>query len=244
MSEQKPPFPRVLLKLSGEALSSSKEGRALDIDTIHTLARQLAEGTKAGVQIALVIGGGNLWRGGRKEGLQLERTASDVIGMLGTIMNSVAFGQVLGTLGTPVRVMSAIGPSPWVERYNIRMARRALDEGEVVLLAGGTSNPFFTTDSAAALRALELQADAVFKATNVDGIYSDDPRSNPDATLYENLSYDEAIEKNLRVMDTAAFSLCRDGNIPIFVFNMQRPQGIRDALLGQGPGTRVDQQGG
>ncbi len=235
-------YPRVLLKLSGEALGQPRSGLGIDLDAIRPLADQVAEASQSGIRIAIVSGGGNLWRGGRRDGLALERTASDTIGMLGTVMNSVAFGQILRQLGVPARAMSAIGPSPWVERYEIAAARRALDAGEVVLIGGGTSNPFFTTDSAAALRALELQADILLKATNVDGVYSADPRTDPSARLYEQLSFQQAIEQRLRVMDTAAFSLCSDGNIPIFVFNLERQGGLRDALRGQGIGTLVQRE--
>jgi len=233
---------RVLLKLSGEALGDSQRGAPLDLNRIRALAEQIAEAARQGVRIAIVIGGGNLWRGGRETGLELDRSISDVMGMLGTVMNTVALGQTLKQLGAPARAMSAIGPSPWVERYEIARARRALDAGEIVLIGGGTSNPFFTTDSAAALRALELEVDLLLKATNVDGVYNADPKQDPSATLYTELTFDEAIERQLRVMDTAAFSLCADGDIPIFVFNMTRPRGILEALLGEGPGTRVERE--
>lgn len=233
---------RVLLKLSGEALGQPRSGLGIDLDALRPLADQVAEAARAGVRIAIVSGGGNLWRGGRKDGLALERTASDTIGMLGTVMNSVAFGQVLKQMGIPARAMSAIGPSPWVERYEIAAARHALETGEVVLIGGGTNNPFFTTDSAAALRALELQADILLKATNVDGVYSTDPHIDPTARLYEHLTFQQAIEQRLRVMDTAAFSLCSDGNIPIFVFNLERQGGLRDALMGHGIGTLVQRE--
>jgi len=232
---------RVLLKLSGEALVG-KDGLALDLPTVRRVAEQVAEGARQGVQIAVVIGAGNLWRGGREQGLELERTASDTIGMLGTVMNSIAVGQMLEQSGVPACVLSAIGPSPWVQRYDIAGARRALAAGQVVLCAGGTSNPFFTTDSAAALRTLELQANILLKATNVDGVYSADPKVDPSAKLHTQLSFDEVIAQQLRIMDTAAFALCADANIPIFVFNLERPRGIIDAILGQGPGTRVQRE--
>jgi uridylate kinase len=203
------------------------------------MAEQVGQASREGVQIAIVLGGGNLWRGGRQHGLTLERTVSDTIGMLGTVMNALAFSQTLRQMDIPARTLSAIGPYPLVERYSIQGARDALEAGEVVLCAGGTNNPFFTTDSAAALRALELQVDELIKATNVDGVYSADPATDPGASLYSTLTYEEAIAKQLRIMDTAAFSLCAEGNIPIRVFNMQRPGGIARALLGQGEGTRV-----
>ncbi len=233
-------YQRVLLKLSGEALTSG--GPALDLPTVRRVAEEIAEGAVRGVEVAVVVGAGNLWRGGREQGLALERTASDSIGMLGTVMNSIVLGQLLQQGGVPVRVFSAIGPSPWVERYGIARAREALESGAVVLCAGGTGNPYFTTDSAAALRALELQVDILLKGTNVDGVYSADPKIDPSAQLNPQLTFEEVIAQRLRIMDTAAFALCADGNIPIFVFNAQRPGGIADAIAGQGPGTRVQRE--
>lgn len=235
-------YRRVLLKLSGEALGDITQGKTLDLEATRLISEQIAEAARSGVEIALVVGGGNLWRGGRKDGLSLERTASDMIGMLGTVMNSLALGQLLSQLGVPARVLSAIGPHPLVERYEIARAREALNSGQVVLCAGGTSNPFFTTDSAAALRALELQVDVLLKATNVDGVYSADPKEDPAAEFLPHLTFDEVIRRRLRIMDTAAFSLCSEGNIPIHVFNLRRPRGITEALLGEGIGTRVERE--
>lgn len=233
-------YQRVLLKLSGEALSHPEQ--ALHFPTVRSVAEQIAEGAGQGVAVAVVVGAGNLWRGGRDEGLQLERTASDTVGMLGTVMNSIVLGQALERAGAAARVFSSIGPSPWVERYSIAAAREALNAGQVVLCAGGTSNPFFTTDSAAALRALELEVEILLKATNVDGVYSADPKVDPSARLNSELTFEEVLARRLRIMDTAAFALCAEGNIPIFVFNAKRPRGIVDAILGQGPGTRVQRE--
>jgi len=230
---------RILLKLSGEALGDSEEGSGLNLDRARQVAQEIAESVQKGFQIAVVVGAGNLWRGGRQAGLELERTVSDTMGMLGTVMNSLALGEMIREQAAPSLVLSAIGPEPLVQRYSIAAGRKALDEGKVLVCAGGTNNPYFTTDSAAALRALELGADILLKATNVDGVYSADPNKDPSATLYSKLSFAEVIGKRLRVMDTAAFSLCAEGNIPIFVFNSLRPGGIVQAVLGQGPGTRV-----
>lgn len=233
-------YRRVLLKLSGEALSH--EGQSLHLPTVQSVAAEIAEGAREGVEVAIVVGAGNLWRGGRDSGLELERTASDTVGMLGTVMNSLVLGQALNRAGVAARVFSAMGPSPWVERYSIAAAREALQAGRVILCAGGTGNPFFTTDSAAALRALELQVDILLKATNVDGVYSADPKVDPNARLRAELSFDEVIAQQLRIMDTAAFALCSEGNVPIFVFNSKRPRGIVEAIQGQGLGTRVQRE--
>ncbi len=233
-----PLFTRVVVKLSGEALMGP-ETHGLHTPTLHRFAEDLKAAASLGVQVAVVIGGGNFFRGlaGAEKGI--ERARADSIGMLATVMNALAMEGALEEIGQPARVLSAVAMPSQCQPYSRQAALAHLVKRRVILLAGGTGNPFFTTDTGAALRAAELSCDAVMKATNVDGVYTDDPKKNPDARRYERLTHDEAIQRNLQVMDTAAFALTRDNRIPIVVFSVHEPGAIEAALLGKGRATYV-----
>lgn len=228
-----------MLKLSGEALSKGGKGQGLHQDTLHEVARAIADVSKKNIQIVIVVGGGNIWRYRDTKDSGIERTASDAMGMLATLMNSVALQAALESLGSQTRVLSSIQVPQLAEPYIRRRAIRHLEKGRIVICAGGTGNPFFTTDSAAALRALELGCDVVLKATNVDGIYDKDPNEFADAKKYEVITYQEAIEKHLNVMDQAAFSLCQDQKLPIVVFNFTDSVNLLKAAMGEKIGTLV-----
>lgn len=231
-------YKRIMLKLSGEALS--KEGEfGIDHAMVVAIAKEIQTVAKKGIGIAVVVGGGNIWRWRDTTDSGIERTASDAMGMLATIMNSVGLQSALESLGVFTRVCSAIEVPQLAEPYIRRRAVRHLEKGRVVICAGGTGNPFFTTDSAAALRASELSCDALLKATNVDGVYDKDPRKSKTAKLYKKLTYKEAIEKNLKVMDQAAFSLCMDQKLPIRVFNFGQKGALLKAAMGENIGTLV-----
>jgi uridylate kinase len=230
---------RILLKLSGEALLGSKS-HGVDYSVLGGLAKQIVEVQKKGYQVAVVIGAGNIWRFRDTQDSGIERVASDNMGMLATIMNSVALMSAIEKLGTPARVSSAIDVPQVAEPYITRRAIRHLEKGRVVICAGGTGNPFFTTDSAAALRALELNCDILLKATNVKGVYSADPKKDPKAKLFKRLTFSEVLEKNLKVMDGSAIALCRDGSMPICVFEFLHNQNnILKVLEGKMSGTTV-----
>ncbi len=231
-------FSRVLLKISGEAFAG-KDGFGFDYAKLYDIARQIREVSLKKIQIVVVVGAGNIWRYRDTTESGIERTASDAMGMLATIMNSVAVQSALEKMGTFTRVCSAIDVPQLAEPYLRRRVERHLEKGRVVICAGGTGNPFFTTDSAAALRALELQCDVILKASNVDGIYDSDPRKNPRAKKYETVGFQEAIEKDLRVMDQAAFSLCREQHLPIVVFEVHKKGAIVAAATGKKIGTIV-----
>ncbi len=233
-----PLFKRVVVKLSGEALMGA-ETHGLEPETLHRFAQDLKGAAGLGVQVAVVIGGGNFFRGlaGAEKGI--ERARADSIGMLATVMNALAMEGALEEIGQPARVLSAVAMPSQCQPYSRQAALAHLVKNRVILLAGGTGNPFFTTDTGAALRAAELSCDAVMKATNVDGVYTADPKKDPDARRYERLTHDEAIQKNLQVMDTAAFALTRDNKIPIVVFSVHEPGAIEAALLGRGRATYV-----
>jgi uridylate kinase len=233
-----PLFSRVVVKLSGEALMGPQT-HGLHTPTLHRFAGDLKAAAGLGCQVAVVIGGGNFFRGleGAEKGI--ERARADSIGMLATVMNALAMEGALEEIGQPARVLSAVAMPSQCQPYSRQAALAHLVKRRVILLAGGTGNPFFTTDTGAALRAAELACDAVMKATNVDGVYTDDPKKNPDARRYERLTHDEAINRNLQVMDTAAFALARDNRIPIVVFSVHEPGAIQAALLGQGRATYV-----
>jgi uridylate kinase len=233
-----PAYRRVLLKLSGEALQGSKE-YGIDPETIDGFAREIHAVRDTGVQVAVVIGGGNIFRGIEASATGMDRSAADYVGMLATVMNAIVLQDALEKIGCFTRVMSAIEIRELAELYIRRRAIRHLEKGRVVIFAAGTGNPFFTTDTAAALRAAEIGAGAVFKATKVDGVYTADPLKDPTAVRYETLSFQEALEKNLRVMDAAAISLCRENRIPIVVFNVSPPENIRRVLRGERIGTLV-----
>ncbi len=232
-------YSRVMLKLSGEALSKEGKGQGLHQPTLHAVAERISALAKNGVQMVIVVGGGNIWRYRDTQESGIERTASDAMGMLATIMNAVALQAAVETFGIRARVLSSIDVPQIVEPYIRRKAVRHLEKGQVVICAGGTGNPFFTTDSAAALRALELNCEIILKATNVNGIYDKDPNKFPDAVQYKNLTFQDALEKHLNVMDQTAFSLCQEQNLPICVFNFADPNALNDAVAGKQVGTLV-----
>ena len=229
-------YKRILLKISGEVLAGGK-GMGIDYDTVLNICSAVKECVDMGVEVGLVVGGGNFWRG-RSSG-DMDRTRADHIGMLATVMNSLALADALEHLKVPVRVQTAIAMQQIAEPYIRNRAVRHLEKGRVVIFGCGTGNPFVTTDTAAALRALEIDADIMFKATNVDGVYDKDPNKFEDAKKYDTLSFDEILSHDLRVMDGTAASLCRDNSIPILVFNLDDPQNIVKAIKGENVGTVV-----
>ncbi len=233
------PFRRVLVKLSGEALMAP-DGYWLDPQLLSTLAQDIAAATKAGFEIAIVVGGGNIIRGARMSAAGwIDRPTADSMGMLGTVMNSLALETALNAAGVAARTMSAVSMPTICETYARQPALHHLDKGQVVVLAGGTGNPFFTTDTSAVLRAAELRCHAVLKATQVDGVYSDDPKKNPGATRYDRLTHDDAIGRDLKVMDTAAFALARESRLPIIVGCVHAPSSVTAILDGRSPSTVV-----
>ena len=228
-----------MLKLSGEAFSKDGKGQGIHQPSLHQVAKHIAAVAKTGMQIVIVVGGGNIWRFRDQKGSGIERTASDAMGMLATLMNSVALQAALESYGAETRVLSAIHVPQLAEPYIRRKALRHLNKKRIVICAGGTGNPYFTTDSAAALRGLELNCEVLLKATNVDGVYDKDPNKFKNAKKYETLSYNEAIEKHLGVMDQAAFSLCQDQKLPICVFNFLDEKNLMKAAKGMKVGTIV-----
>jgi len=231
-------YSRILLKLSGEALLGG-EDYGIDPKIIHRIATEIADVVKAGVEVAIVIGGGNIFRGAGLAKSGIDRVTGDHMGMLATVMNALALQDVLERVGSEARVMSAISVHDVCEDYIRRRAIRHLEKGRVVICAGGTGNPFFTTDTAAALRAVEIGADILLKATKVNGVYSADPVKNPDAELYDSLSYDRVIENKLGVMDANAIVLCRDQAMPIRVFNVFDDGNLMKLVSGENVGTLV-----
>ena len=232
-------YNRVLLKLSGESFCKPGEF-GIDGPALESLAERILEICKLGPQVAVVVGAGNFLRGeSLSKVTHIPRNTADYMGMLVTIINACALQETLEKLGQPTRVLSAIEVAAMCEPFIRRRALRHLELGRVAILAGGTGNPFFTTDTCAALRALELKADLVIKATKVDGVYSDDPEKNPDAQLFEELSYDDVLKKNLKVIDHSAISLCRDNNIPIIVLNIFKKGNITKAFCGEQVGTLI-----
>ncbi|MFN9967409.1 MAG: UMP kinase [Lysobacteraceae bacterium] len=229
-------YKRVLLKLSGEALMGRGD-YGIDPDVLTWLAKEVIEAQKAGAQIGLVIGGGNIFRGAGLQAKGMDRVTGDHMGMLATVMNALAMQDALERLGAYARTMSALKINEVAEDYIRRRAIRHLEKGRIGIFAAGTGNPFFTTDSAAALRAIEIGADLLLKATKVDGIYEADPKKVPEAKRYEELTYDEVIARNLQVMDTAAFALCRDQNLPIRIYDMMQPGALMRILRGEAVGT-------
>ena len=234
-----PKYKRIVLKLSGEALKDIENGESLDTTILKKLALELKEVHSMGVQICLVVGGGNIFRGlkGAKSGV--DRTTGDYMGMLATVINGLALMNALENEGVPVRVQTAIPMEKVAEPFILRRAVRHLEKGRIVIFVAGTGNPYFSTDTTAALRASEVGANCLFKATNVDGIYDKDPNKYGDAVRYDKISYLEAIEKRLAVMDSTAFSMCMDNKIPIVVFDMNRPGNIKKAIEGDHIGTVV-----
>lgn len=229
-------YKRILLKLSGEVLAG-KDGKGIDFDTVNNICKSVKECADLGVEIGLVVGGGNFWRG-RSSG-EMDRTRADHMGMLATTMNSLALCDALEQMGVDVRVQTAISMQQVAEPYIRNKAVRHLEKGRVVIFGCGTGNPFFSTDTAAALRAAEIGAEIIFKATNVDGVYDKDPNKFPDAVKYDTLTHTEILKKGLAVMDSTAASLCRDNNIGILVFNLDDPQNIVRAVEGENIGTIV-----
>lgn len=231
-------YRRILLKLSGEALMGDGD-YGIDPAVIEALAREIIDARQAGAEIGLVIGGGNIFRGAGLAAGGMDRVTGDHMGMLATVINALAMQDALEKLGASARVMSAIKINQICEDYIRRRAVRHLEKGRVTIFAAGTGNPFFTTDSAAALRATEINAELLLKATKVDGIYDADPKKNPDARRYERVTYDEAIQRNLQVMDTAAFALCRENNIPLRLYDIGRNGALMRILQGEDIGTLV-----
>ncbi|QFR32491.1 UMP kinase [Ancylobacter sp. TS-1] len=231
-------YGRVLVKVSGEALMGT-EPFGLHWPTIERIAQDLVEAKSTGAEIAVVVGGGNILRGASVAGQGLDRATADHMGMLATVMNALALEKAVEQAGSPARTLSAI-PMPTIcEPYARQTASRHLARGRVVLLAGGTGNPYFTTDTGAVLRAAELECDAVMKATNVDGVYTADPKLDPTARRYERLTHDEALAKDLKVMDAAAFALAREAKLPIIVFSIREAGAIASAIRGEGRATTV-----
>lgn len=231
-----PKYKRILLKLSGEVLAGAQKV-GLDFDTVRQICEAVKQIVDLGVQVGIVVGGGNFFRG-RSSG-SMDHTRADHMGMLATVMNSLALADGLEQVGVPVRVQTAITMQQIAEPYIRNKAVRHLEKGRVVVFGCGTGNPFFTTDTAAALRATEIDADIMFKASNVDGIYDKDPHKYPDAKKYDTLSYTDILAKDLRVMDGTAASLCRDNKLPILVFNLEDPRNIVRAVQGENIGTIV-----
>ncbi|MBS0350651.1 MAG: UMP kinase [Proteobacteria bacterium] len=233
-----PIYRRILLKLSGEALMGGGQD-AIDPKVLDRMAKEIIEVYQLGVQVGIVVGGGNFFRGVTLSEAGIDRVTGDHMGMLATLINALAMRDIFERLGLPVRVLSAIPVSGIFDYYNRRKAIHHLQQGRIVIFAAGTGNPLVTTDSAASLRGIEIEADIVLKATRVDGVYSADPKRNPDAVRYEQLSYQEALEKELAVMDLAAFCQCRDYDMPLCVFDMQKPGALLRVITGQAEGTRV-----
>ncbi len=233
----KPAYKRILLKLSGEALMGD-DAYGINRDTISNIVEQIKEIVDLGVEVAVVIGGGNIFRGVAPAAEGMDRATADYMGMLATVMNALALQDAMRHIGVEARVQSALGIE-FVESYVRAKALRALEKGRVVIFGAGTGNPFFTTDTAAALRGAEINAEIVLKATKVEGIYSADPKKDSKATLYETVTFDEAIAKKLQVMDATAFTLCRDQKLPIAVFNIFKAGALKRVVMGEKEGTRV-----
>ncbi|WP_392552369.1 UMP kinase [Orbus wheelerorum] len=239
MTKQAPYYKRVLLKLSGEALQGD-EGFGIDASVLDRMALEIKELVEMGVEVAVVIGGGNLFRGAGLAKAGMNRVVGDHMGMLATVMNGLAMRDALHRIEINARLMSAIPLNGVCDDYRWTEAISLLKHGKVVILSAGTGNPFFTTDSAACLRGIEIEADVVLKATKVDGVYSADPVKDPSATLFKTLNYDKVLDDELKVMDLAAFTLARDHNLPICVFNMNKPGALKRVILGQSEGTLIN----
>ncbi len=240
MSSGKPKYKRILLKLSGEALMGRGGGDGdLDRDTVGSVAREVLGLGELGVQVSMVIGGGNIFRGLAASAAGMDRVTADHMGMLATVINCLAFQDALEKLGLEVRTLTAIPMRNIAEPFIRRRAIRHLEKGRVVIFAAGTGNPYFTTDTAAALRAIEVHAEVILKGTKVDGVYDSDPAVNPDARRYDHLTYDEALRQGLRVMDATAFSMSMENGMPIVIFSIREPGNIRRAVFGEPVGTTV-----
>ena len=235
---QEPKYKRIILKLSGEALAGDN-GYGIEHNTITSIARQIVELTEMSVEVAIVVGGGNIWRGVAGSARGMDRATADYMGMLATVINALALQDALESEGVVTRVMSAIGMQAVCEPYIRRRAIRHLEKGRVVIFAAGTGNPYFSTDTTAALRSAEIEADAILMAKKVDGVYDSDPRTNPDAKKYDHLDYIDVLNQGLAVMDSTAASLCMDNKIPIIVFNLTVEGNILKAVMGENIGTYV-----
>ena len=239
-SNLKPRFSRILLKLSGEALAPG-QGSGLDLDALGLIALEVKEVASLGVQLALVIGAGNFIRGSEYEARGMDRSTADQMGMLATVINALALQNALEHVGVTTRVLSAIEMQALCEPYIRRRAVRHLEKGRVIIFAAGTGNPYFTTDTAASLRAMEIGAEVILKASHtVDGVYDRDPMREPNAVRFERLTYLEVLQKGLKVMDSTAISMCMDNRLPIIVFNLRKAGNIRKAVMGEPIGTRVE----
>ncbi|HEX2052121.1 MAG TPA: UMP kinase [Actinomycetota bacterium] len=234
-----PGYKRVLLKLSGEAFANQAQGFGIDAGIVTSLAKQLAEVQSSGVEIAVVVGGGNIFRGSQAAEMGMDRARADYMGMLATVINGLALADALGQVGAECRVMSAIWMQEVAEPFIRGRALRHLERGMIVIFAGGTGNPYFTTDTAASVRALEVGAEALLKGTKVDGVYDSDPMLNPDAKRIDHLEYIEVLNRGLKVMDATAISLCMDNKMPIVVFDLTREGNIKRVVDGEPVGTKV-----
>lgn len=231
-------YKRILLKVSGEALAGDNSF-GIEPPFLQGVAKQIADLARSGTQVAIVVGGGNIFRGMAGAADGTDRVTADLMGMLGTMINALALSNAITRQGVKSKPFSAATMPSVADTFTARDAKQALEEGFVVVLGGGTGNPFFTTDTAATLRAIELECEVVLKGTKVDGVYSDDPKKNPDAVRYAQIGYDEVIARNLKVMDTAAFALARDSRMPIIVYALDEPAGLSGILEGRGLSTRV-----
>jgi uridylate kinase len=238
--DPRPRFRRVLLKLSGEALAPTRSS-GIDPDALGQIAQEVKEVAELGLELALVIGAGNILRGSEYEARGMDRSTADQMGMLATVINALALQNTLEQLGVSTRVLSAIAMPSVCEPYILRRAIRHLEKGRVVIFAAGTGNPYFTTDTAASLRAMEIGAEVILKASHtVDGVYDRDPIREPDARRFDRLTYIEALQQNLKVMDSTAISMCMDNDLPIIVFNLRKPGNIKRAVMGEAIGTWVE----
>jgi uridylate kinase len=233
-----PIYRRIVLKLSGESFQGS-QGFGIDAETVHSIAREVKEVSDLGIQMAIIVGGGNIFRGARQKSLAIDRATGDYMGMLATVINGLALQDALEKQGVVTRLLSAIDMAQVAEPFIRRRAMRHLEKGRVVIFAAGTGNPYFSTDTAAALRAMEIKAHVILKATRVDGIYDADPEKVPGAKMFERITYLDVIQKSLAVMDSTAISLCMDNRMPIIIFNMNRPGNIRRAVMGEKVGSTV-----
>lgn len=237
--KNKPAYRRIVLKLSGEALQLAEKGYGIDAGVLLNIAKQLKDIKSLGFEIAVVLGAGNIFRANSSTGKAIDRVTADYMGMLATVINSLALQDALEKLGVRTRVQTAIEMQELAESYIRRRAVRHLEKGRIVIFAGGTGNPYFTTDTAAALRAIEINADVILKATKVDGVYSDDPIKNKKAKKFSKLNYLEVLKRNLRVMDGTAIHLCMENKLPIIVFNLFKKDNIKKVILGKRIGTIV-----
>lgn len=241
---ERPYYKRVLLKLSGEAFADPSAGFGIDGTTVTSLAKQLAEVQNMGVQVGVVAGGGNIFRGAQASAMGMERARADYMGMLATVINALALQDSLGQAGAECRVLSAIWMQEVAEPFIRGRAIRHLEKGRIVIFAAGTGNPYFSTDTAASVRALEVGAEAILKGTRVDGVYDSDPERNPDAKRFSDLEYIDVLSKGLKVMDSTAISLCMDHSLPIIVFDLTVEGNVRRVVLGEAVGTKVAARAG